>query len=428
MRIETIAIPLLRQVIKRPRVASAFFRLDSWGNPLSAERIADPMIQAPLVRADGPVVWKPLYQQWFVSGYEEAREALSSSSTGVSHQMDVLLDVRPYTKLSDQARTFLSNLMLLTDPPQHSRLRGLVNRAFTPKQVAGVDNRMVELAEELIADFADFADGQIELMSAFAQPFPAFVIGELFGFPSDEFEWLRDISGAIVKITDPMIGFDADEVSRAVAQFSERILSLAQERLANPKNDLMTGLAQAESEEGDRLSDEELVAVAGIILIAGHETTAIVIALSLLALHDHPDQLELIRQKPDLWPNAVDELLRFDTALRVDPRTATEDFELGGHQVKKGQNILVMNHMANRDLSRWPDADTLRLDRADPHGLSFGHGIHYCLGANLARAELLVALPRLLDALGDYTIDRSAIDFRASTVLRGVNHMPIVRG
>ncbi len=425
MRIESIAIPLIRHVARRPRLAAAFFRLDSWGNPLLPERLSDPMLQAHLIRADPPVVWKPLYQQWFVTGYDEAREALGSTSAGVANQVDVLLDVRPFTKMSDQARRFVRNLMLLTDPPQHTRLRGLVNRAFTPRRVSSVDERMVEIIDELIAELPD---REFDLMTSFAQPFPARVIGELFGIPEPDIEWLRDVSTSLVKITDIMVGFDPDEVSDAVADFSARILELAAERLREPRADLITGLAQAEDDDGDRLSDDELVAVAGIILIAGHETTSIMLALSLLALYEHPDQLTLIRQRPELWPNAVEELLRFDTALRSDPRCAIEDFELAGNPIKKGQNILILNNMANRDLRRWPDADTLRLDRQEPMGLSFGHGVHYCLGANLARAELLAALPRLLDVLGDYRVDTDAIQWRPSTVLRSIDRFPVTGG
>lgn len=425
MRIESVAIPLLRQVVARPWLAKLAFRLDPWGNPLEPERVADPMIQAEVIRRDPPVVWKPVYQQWFVTGYDEAREALGSTSAGVANQAEVLLDVRPFTRLSGQARRFVTNLMLLSDPPQHTRLRGLVNRAFTPKQVSSITERMELIVDELIAGLPD---GEVELMAGFAQPFPARVIAEMFGFPVDEFEWLRRVSTSMVKLTDVMVGFDPDEVSDAIAEFSTRILDLAAERLAEPRDDLLTGLAQAEDDGGDRLSDEELVAVAGIILIAGHETTAIMIALSLLALQQHPEQRALIDARPELWPNAVEELLRYDTALRADPRNAIEDFELAGNRIKKGQNILIMNFLANRDLRRWPDADELRLDRDDPVGLSFGHGIHYCLGANLARAELLAALPKLLETLGDYRIDTDRIAWRPSTVLRSIDRFPVIRG
>lgn len=426
MRIESVAIPLIRQVVNRPWLAKAFFRLDSWGNPIEAATVADPMRQAAAVRADPPVVWKGLYQQWFITGYEEAREALGSTSAGVANQAEVLLDVHPFTKMSDQARQFFRNLMLLTDPPQHTRLRSLVNRAFTPRQVSGIDTRMVEIIDELIAELPE--DGQFDLMTSFAQPFPARVIGELFGMPAQDLDWLRDVSTDLVKLTDVLAGFDPDEISAAVARFSERILELAEQRLEDPQDDLLTGLAQAEEADGDRLSDEELVAVAGIILIAGHETTSIMIALSLLALQEYPDQRALIDARPELWPNAVEELLRYDTALRSDPRCAIEDFELAGNKIKKGQNMLIMNNMANHDLRRWPDADTLRLDRENPAGLSFGHGVHYCLGANLARAELLAALPRLLNALGNYCIEVDAIEWRASTVLRSLDRLPITRG
>ncbi len=415
MRIEQVLIPMVRQVIQRPRLSQALFRFDPYGNPFSADAVADPMCLAPAMREHSPVHWHPLYQQWFITGYDEAREVLASPHVGTAHQMDVLLDVRPYNKLQPVAFSMLRHLMLLTDPPQHTRLRGLVNRAFTPRQVSRLEPMMNSMVNDLLDEFGD----DVELVSDYAVPFPAMVISELFGFERSDWIWLRDLSATLTKVVDPVRGFDPVEIDNAAQEMQRRILDLADRRRANPTGDLMSGLALAEADDGDRLSEDELVSVSALILFAGHETTSNMIGLSVKMLHEHPEQLELLRAKPELWPNAVEELLRFDPTLRSDPRTAIADFELGGQKIKKGQNIVVMTQLVNRDLSRFADADELRVDRDDPSPLSFGHGIHYCLGANLARAELLAALPPLLDKLDDYHVDPSKIVWSESLSLRG---------
>ena len=424
MRKEQILIPLVRQVASRPRLAGATLgRLDPWGNPFTDEFLADPMVLADAMREGGPVVWHPLYQQWMVMGYDEAREVLGSPHVGTQNQLEVLLSVRPYTKLSTKTRTLLSNLLLLIDPPRHTRLRGLINRAFTPMQVSRLEPWMESLVDRLIGNFGD----DVELMSDFAVRFPAMVIGELIGFEPDEWQWLQRMSASMTKVTDPVRSFDPVEIDDASDQLHERVLELVAKRRAHPTNDLLSALALAESEDADRLSAAELVSIASFIMVAGHETTSGMIGMGVLHLRERPDQIELLEQRPELWPNAVDELLRFDPALRTDPRTAIADFELAGHQIKKGQNIAVLTQLANRDFRRMDDADELRVDREDPAPLSFGHGIHYCLGASLARAEMRIALPPLLKALKDYDIDASAMKWRESISLRGPVSFPVKR-
>ncbi|MGI9612405.1 MAG: cytochrome P450, partial [Acidimicrobiales bacterium] len=286
MRIEQVLLPTVRQVIQRPRLADILFRFDPFGNPFSDAAVADPMILAPKIRAQGPVYWHRLYQQWFISGYDEARQVLASPHVGTAHQMDVLLDVRPYTKLRPTARSMLRNLMLLTDPPQHTRLRGLVNRAFTPRQVSRLEPMMASMVEELLAEF----DDEIELVTDFAVPFPAMVISELFGFERKDWLWLRDLSTSLTKIVDPIRAFDPAEVDHAAEELRDRVLELAERRRANPTDDLMSGLALAEAEDGDRLSEDELVSVSALILFAGHETTSNMIGLSAMMLRQHPEQ------------------------------------------------------------------------------------------------------------------------------------------
>ncbi len=424
MRIEAVTIPILRQVLKRPRLSESIFRFDSWGNPFSEEATADPYALLATLREEGPVVYKRTYQQWFVSGYQECRTVLSSSDAISSPQIDMLLEVRPYTQLSPKGRSFFRNFLVGVDPPDHSRLRGLVNRAFTPRQVARLDERMDEILDELMAGLDPVAP---ELVDGFTAQFPIYVIAELLGVPAERRDWIRSAAVQITKLLDPFRGFDPDLMNSTLDDFHDYVVSLANQRRANPADDLITGLALAE-DEGDRLSEDELVAIFGLIMIAGHDTTTGLLGTALLALAEFPEQRAWIRDNPDQWPNAVEELIRFDTSVKSDPRSAKHDIRLGEHTIPAGANIVAMLAMANRDQRQFEDPDVLKLDRVDPAPISFGHGIHYCLGANLARMEIRKGLERLLDAYGDYTINPADVEWKQSITLRGPSKLRIHAG
>lgn len=423
MRIETVTFPIMRQLIKRPKAAQLFFRLDSWGNPFSEGANADPYQILDLVHAGGPVVYKRLYQQWFVTGYEEAREILSSPDALVAGQVDMLLDVPPYTKLNERSESFLRHILLLIDPPDHTRLRRLVNRAFTPRQVARLDERMAEIIDDLVADL----DDEPELMHAFASPFPVYVIAELLGVPTERWQWIRKMARLITELFDPFRAFDPDEMNTAIDEFHTYVVDLAADRRRDPKHDLLTGLAEAE-EDGDRLSEDELVGVFGTMLFAGHETTAGLLGNSLINLARFPEQRRWIRENPDNWPNAVEELIRFDTSVKSDPRVSDKPITLGDHTIPAGENVVVLLGYANRDPRRFDNPDALMLDRVDPAPISFGHGIHYCIGANLARMEIRLGLQRLIDELGDYEVVEDDVVWKPSISLRGPLRLPVRRG
>lgn len=424
MRVESVLIPLVRQLLKRERLADRILGLDSWGNPYNVEANADPYSILETVRAEGPVQYKRLYQQWFVTGYDEAKAVLSSPDAMTKPQIDVMLDVRPYTKLTHSARSFLQNFLVGVDPPDHTRLRGLVNRAFTPRQVARLDERM----DAIIDDLVDNLDPSTpDVVNDFNIAFPVHVICELLGVPRERWPWVRQMSQTMSKLLDAVRAFDADEMNASLDDFHEYVVSLARERRSDPKDDLLTGLALAE-DDGDRLSEDELVAVFGIILFAGHETTAGMLGNALVALERFPEQRTWIRDHPDRWPNAAEELIRFDTPVKSDPRAAARDIVVGGTTIPKGSNITVMLMFANRDPRRFDDPDVVKLDRADPAPISFGHGIHYCLGANLARMELRKGLHRLIDIYGDYTIDATQTEWKQSLTLRGPTHLALSPG
>lgn len=417
MRSEAVIFPILRQVIKRERLSEFLFKLDPWGNPFNAENLSDPFLVSDKIRADGPLVYKPLYQNWFISGYEEAKQVLSSSHATVSEQAETLLAIRPYNKLNHEGQNFLRNFLLLTDPPKHTRLRALVARAFTPRQVARLEDRMDAIINDLMADLNVHGG---DVVAGFTTPFPLHVIAELLGLPPERWSWAAEMSAMATQLLDPFRAFNLEEMNLKLSEFHAYVLELADERRANPTEDMLTALAKV-SHEGDRLSEDELVAVFGLILFAGHETTAGLMGTSIVNLAAYPEQRKLLRDNPNLWPNAVEELLRFDSSVRSDPRVAASDIEVGGKTIKAGSNIVVMISNANRDLNRFEQADELILDREDPAPISFGHGIHYCIGANLARLEIKKGLQRLLSELGDYEVEQ--LEWKPSITLRGPNKL-----
>lgn len=425
MRREEIALATLRTLVKRPRLADAVFRFDKWGNIVGPDRFVDPYPIYERMRDAGPVSFSPVFQQWAVVGYDEAKEVLSSPSFGVADQLGLLLDARPYVNLSDRTKTLLRNALLFTDPPLHTRLRSVVSRAFTPRQMARLEPAITRIAQDLLANLAN--DPKPDLMSGFAEPLPINVIAELIGVPEERWGWVKETSTKLREVTDPFVVVDVASIDATCDDVAAYYSALADERLADPKDDLLTSLVQAEAEDAT-ISRDELISIVAILMLAGHETTTGALGNAIVALGRNPAQRQLIADNPHLWPNAVEELLRYDTAIHTDPRAALETTPIAGKKIKKGQNLTVMLGAVNRDPRRFTDPNALVLDRDAPNGLSFGHGIHHCVGAALARLKLRIGLPAVLAEFGDYTLDEAEITWKASLAFRGPTHLPVTRG
>lgn len=424
VRAEQLAIPVIRWMVKHPRLADVAFGAGRWGNIIGPDRFVDPYPVYERIRAVGPVSYSPIYRQWAVVGYEEAREILTSGDFGVAAQLEVMLDVRPYSAVDEHTRTLLRNVLLFTDPPKHTRLRTLVNRAFTPGRIARLEPRIEELSEHLVADMSD--DPRPEVVSAFARPLPIRVISALLGLPEERWQWASEISERIRDVFDPFASVTAESIDATMSELADYFGGLADERLASPRDDLVTALVQAE-DDGGRLSRDELIAMVALLMFAGHETTTGALGNSIVALARFPAQRQLVRDDPVRWPNAVEELLRYDTALQTDPRAALSDVVVGGKTIERGQNLTVLLGAANRDPRRFADPDELRLDRDQPAPLSFGRGIHHCLGAALARSEMRIGLRTFVESFGDYTIDDDEIEWKRSLALRGPAVLPVQR-
>ena len=315
--------------------------------------------------------------------------------------------------------------MLQQDPPDHGRLRGLVVRAFTARRVEDMRPRIQAIVDELIDRVAPH--GRMDIIADFAFRVPVIVICDMLGIPKDHREMFFANSDAAARLLD-LAPLNPDEIQQQNANnlaTAEYFRSLFELRRREPGDDLTTHLVQAE-EQGNKLTNEELTANIILLFGAGHETTVNLIGNGLLALYRNPEQLALLRGDASLMPNAVDELLRYDSSVQVTGRTTLEDIDdIGGIPMAQGQSVICLLGSANRDPAVYDDPDRLDIKRADVRSMSFGGGIHYCLGAQLARIEGEIAIATLLRRLPNLRLDDIDYpDWRQTFVLRGLNKLP----
>ncbi len=305
-------------------------------------------------------------------------------------ESDWASDQRHANQVPDIAAEALSSVLLFMDAPDHTRLRGLISKAFTPRTIEELRPRIAELTEELLAPLR--GTGHFDLIADFAYPLPVTVICELLGVPATDRELFRSLTGDMAAVID--LDATPEQFGRAagaVLTFTAYLVPLFEQRRREPQDDLISALVAAE-EAGDRLGADEL-----LLLVAGHETTMNLIGNGLLALLRHPDQLDLLRARPDLMPAAVEELVRFDTPVRRVIRIALNDATIDGQEVRAGDHVIAMLHDANHDPTVFPAPDHLDITRDARRHVAFAAGAHYCLGAPLARAEAQIALAALID-------------------------------
>jgi cytochrome P450 len=314
------------------------------------------------------------------------------------------------------------NQMMENEPPDHTRLRSLVAKAFARGHVERLRPRVQQLADDLLDKVADA--GEFDLIQDFAEPLPVAVIAELLGVPEADRHLLRPWSQSIVKMYEygrtPRI--EANAIS-ASGDFADYMRDLAARRRAEPGDDLVSHLALAE-ERGQMLSEDELVASAILLLNAGHEASVNAFGNGMVTLLGHPGQLDRLRAERDLVPSAIEEMIRFDAPLQLFERTAREDMQVGDVTVREGERVAALLGSANRDPNAFEDADEFDIARAPNHHIGFGAGLHHCLGAPLARMELQISLPAVLDRFP--RLQLAGVPVRRPTfVLRGYESVPL---
>ena len=329
---------------------------------------------------------------------------------------------QPDSPLGAVARV-VQHMMLVQDAPDHTRLRGLVNKAFTPRVVAGLAPRVQALVDGALDDAREAK--RLDVIADLAVPLPIAVISDLLGVPEEQRPSVKRWSAALVTFLDGTIR-DGGLADAAAACDEMRVAmgALFEARRSAPQDDLVSALVGAR-EAGDRLSDDELLATVVLILAAGHETTTNLIGNGLHALLRHPDQLALLRDRPELIRSAVEELLRFDPPVQLTARRATEDFDLRGRRVRAGDELNLFFAAANRDPAVFEAPDRLDVTRADNRHLSFGFGAHFCLGAALARLEGQIALQTVVQRLPGLALESPDTFYRPGIVLRGLTRLDV---
>ena len=313
--------------------------------------------------------------------------------------------------------------MLTLDPPDHRRLRSLVSKAFTPRAVGALEPHIRSLMHELLDGVGDLSG--FDLMDAVARPLPVIVIAEMLGVPVEDRPRFRNWSDRRARILEPTISAEERaDAGRAADDLDAYFAPLVAMRRADPQDDILSGLACAE-EDGDRLDEQELLAMLRLLLVAGNETTVNLIGNGMLALLRHPEQLQRLREDPALIPSAVEELLRYDSPVQLDLRRIVEDCDVNGFPVKKGEDIVVLIGGANRDPGQFEDPDGLDVGREANSHISFGRGIHACIGAPLARLEGRIAIEVLLERFSSLRLAAPPPRFRRSIVLRGLEALPV---
>lgn len=350
------------------------------------------------------------HETWLVVGYEEARSALADPRLAKDGEKIGI------TFLDEE---LIGKYLLVADPPQHTRLRSLIAREFTGRRVAALRPRIQEITGELLD--AMLPRGSADLVESLAGPLPLTVICELLGVPRPDRATLRALSTEAVAPTSAESEYDA--FVRLAAYLGDLI---EDKRRAGPADDLLSGLIRTTAEDGDRLSSEELRGMAFVLLVAGHETTVNLIAGAVHALLSHPDQLAALRADMTLLDGTVEETLRYEGPVEnATFRYAAEPLDIGGTAIASGDAVMIGLTAADRDGARYPEPDRFDIRRDNRGHLAFGHGLHYCLGAPLARLEARVALASLLERCPDLALDGSPTGWLPGMLMRGARRMPV---
>jgi pimeloyl-[acyl-carrier protein] synthase len=388
-------------------------------NPMDSEFVADPYPTYQRLRAEDPVHQSPL-GFWVLTRYEDVVATLRDPRFAKEPMIAAVaarLGIEPAT---------IGISMLDRDPPDHTRLRGLASKAFTPRVVEGLRPRVQEIVDGLLDRVA--RAGTMDLIEEFAYPIPVNVICEMLGVPVEDQEqfkgWSLDLARGLDSI---MLGPDSEVAKRsghARQGLSDYFRSLIAERRRSPRGDLLSALIAAE-EAGDKLSEHELLATCILLLVAGHETTVNLIGNGVLALLRHPDQLRLLRERPARIGTAVEELLRYDGPVQRTARTPSEDVTIGDRTIPKGEIVMPFIGAADRDPSQFREPERLDITRTENRHIAFGWGIHFCLGAPLARVEGQIAIDTLVRRFPKLALAVDQPQFRQSLTLRGLTALPV---
>lgn len=398
-------------------------------NPLLPAFIEDPHPFLRRLREEDPVHWSPVFQVWVLTRYADALAALhdrrlSASASGWENRAKFFYR----TGLDDTPPPMevYRHWMLQMDPPDHTRLRSLLNKAFTSRVAENLRPRIQTLVDDMLERAG--SEEEMDVVAAIAGPLPIRVICEMLGVPEDGRERVMRWSHELLPSFGPIMSTEQlRKISVTMTEFSRYIEELLTWRKAHPQRHLLDDLIAAR-DSGNRLSDAELVSTCILLVFAGHLTTVQLIATGVLTLLRHPQQAERLQNDPSLYATAVEEILRFESPLQVVNRTASEDLEIGGKRILKGQMVLISLVAANRDPEQFPQPETFDIARTPNRHISFGYDCHYCAGAPLARLEAQIALETLFRRYPNLELGGDRLHRDRNLLLRGLKSLKVRLG
>ena len=396
--------------------------------PLDTATIADPYLRYHQLRSEDPVHWHQGLGAWVLTRYSDVLAALRDQRLSADRigaltarlPEPVQERIRPLTQV-------FADMMLMSDPPDHTRLRGLANKAFTPRVIEGMRSRIQANVDELVDGVVNHGrHGRMDIVADLAYPLPAIVIAEMLGVAPadrDQFKkWSDDFAAFLGGIR--MVAETVGAAQKSALEMTEYLRRIIAQRRTQPREDLISALVAVE-EEGDRFSEAELFSMCILLLVAGHETTTNLIGNGLLALLRHPHQLDKLRGDPALIETAVEEFLRYDSPVQSTARIAMEEMEIGGRRIAEGDRGSITLGAANRDPEQFPDPDRLDVTRQENRHVGLGFGIHFCLGSALARMEGQVTINTVLRRMPDLRLTGQDLEWRYNPVFRGLKSLPV---
>ncbi|HUO47160.1 MAG TPA: cytochrome P450 [Acidimicrobiia bacterium] len=395
-------------------------------NPFDPAEIADPYPTYRTLHESAPVLAQPLFHGCVFVRHHDVRAILHDGRFSANRNSSTFvasLAAAGQLPLDDGQNVF-ARTILSRDPPDHTRLRRLVSKAFTPSRVEALEPRVASLIDDLL-DALPRA-GTVDLMETFAYPFPVLVISELLGLPASDHENLKRWSDGVALLLDPFPTPDAvTRLQESIVELDRYLAVHFEDRRRHPGDDLISALVAAR-DGSDSLNDAELFSMVVLLLAAGHETTTNLLGNSVMALSRYPDQRRLFQSEPRLAANAVEELLRFDPPVQRTGRVATVPLEVAGMELLPGDLAFLVLAAANHDPVVFSEPERLDLSRTNARDhVSFGHGIHHCLGAPLARLEARLGLTRLYQRFPHLEADLDSVTWRLSIVLRGPERLEV---
>jgi cytochrome P450 len=389
------------------------------------EMLADPYPFYRKLREANPVFRLDELDAWIVTSYESVNAALRNPQ--LSSDRFPRLRQRLASRGLDSLAEDRVRSMIHMDPPDHTRLRGLVNKAFTPKTVDAMAGHIQEIIDGLLNVVK--SHGRMDLIEDFAYPLPVTVIAEMLGVPAEDRarfkHWSDEVSvvlgGDVASLSETALR----RATTAREELADYFRDIVRQRRKNPGSDLISALTQAE-EEGGKLSEDELYSTVVLLLVAGNETTTNLIGNGMLALLRHPEEMRKVWDSPSRVPAAVEEMLRFDSPVQLTTRMAKTDLEIQGTKIQKGDWLYLVVGAANRDPAQFPDPDRFDVTRIENKHVAFGAGAHFCLGAPLARLEAQIALRALRDHFPSLRIGEETIEYRNNFNLRGLKSLPVI--